>query len=375
MTVESFDGPVTKRELDSFKTGMQVLKPSTSSANEWAQGKSGENTKALGMMYEISNDVAILNKMITFCDTVLSIRNDMGKGCKIWTGRVDPVWVNCNSKTDGKVGTGGEQGDPVGHLGYCARLILNTKSILNSQVPDKDPHNYGKTYLDRAKTYVKQADKAVDDHILKSLLDVSRNKRQYFSKASVYKSGGTVPWNQQMMFNYGFMNLAIAHELLGDNPGKVKLYDSLVKASVDWFFTTIKAKKDKKGNPAYDWGYAPDKLSGEDNNHGSLDTAGFSRLYASDRYAITKAQMEPFANTVVDVMTLGKNKFSGRVNGSTASGHASSTNYMRSGYLLMAEFRPEAKKEMFGADLQVGKATGSTDQFSRCMWVKHRLSK
>ncbi|KAJ1937472.1 hypothetical protein FBU59_004737, partial [Linderina macrospora] len=83
MTVESFDGPVTKKEIDSFKASMQALKPSTASANEWAQGHSGENTKALGMMYEISNDVTILNKMLTFCDTVLSIRNDMGKGCKV----------------------------------------------------------------------------------------------------------------------------------------------------------------------------------------------------------------------------------------------------------------------------------------------------
>ncbi|KAJ1930875.1 hypothetical protein FBU59_006904 [Linderina macrospora] len=85
--------------------------------------------------------------------------------------------------------------------------------------------------------------------------------------------------------------------------------------------------------------------------------------------------MAPFANTVVDVMTLGKGKYAGRVDGSTGDGHGSSTNYLRGGYLLMAEFRPEAKKAVFGADLQVGKATGSVDQFSRCMWVKHRLAK
>ncbi|KAJ1940333.1 hypothetical protein FBU59_003845, partial [Linderina macrospora] len=374
MVVDSFDGPVTKKEIDSFKAGMQSLVPSTKSANEWAQHASGENTKALGMMYEISNDVTILNKMITFCDTVLSIRNDLGKGCKIWTGRVDPVWVDCSQKLDGKVYTGGEQGDPVGHLAYCARLILNTKSILNSPVPDKDPHKYGKTYLERAKTYVAQADKAVDGHILKSLLDVSRNKRQYFAKDSPYKSGGTVPWNQQMMFNYGFMNLAIAHELLGDNPGKVKLYDSFVKASVDWFFSTTKATKGKKGNLVYSWGYIPENSSGEDNNHGSLDCAGFSRIFASGRYGVTKAQLNPFANTFVDIMTLGKGKYAGRTDGTTGTGNSAGTDYVRGGWLLMAEFRPDAKKALFSADFEVGKPAKKAEQFARGMWVKHRLA-
>ncbi|KAJ1926819.1 hypothetical protein FBU59_007282, partial [Linderina macrospora] len=217
------------------------------------------------------------------------------------------------------------------------------------------------------------ADKAVDGHILKSLLDVSRNKHQYFTKASPYKSGGTVPWNQQMMFNYGFMNLAIAHELLGDNPGKVKLYDSFVKASVDWFFSVTKATKGKKGNLVYSWGYIPENSSGEDNNHGSLDCAGFSRIYASGRYGVTKAQLNPFANTFVDIMTLGKGKYAGRTDGTTGTGNSAGTNYVRSGWLLMAEFRPDAKKALFSADFEVGKPAKKIDQFARDMWVKHRL--
>jgi len=45
-----------------------------------------------------------------------------------------------------------------------------------------------------------------------------------------------VPWNQQMMFNYGFQNLAVAHSVLADDPPRTARYDALVQASMDWFF-------------------------------------------------------------------------------------------------------------------------------------------
>jgi hypothetical protein len=63
--------------------------------------------------------------MIRFCDAVLSERKDLAPSPigqhKIWTGRVDPVWPNTLTAP---IGTGGEQGDPVGHLASCAYLIL-----------------------------------------------------------------------------------------------------------------------------------------------------------------------------------------------------------------------------------------------------------
>ena len=82
--------------------------------------------------------------------------------------------------------------------------------------------------------------------------------------------------------------------------------------------------------------------------------------------------MTPFANTFVDVMSLGPRLYAGRVNGTSGSGHSASTTYIRSGYLFLAEFRPDAYRAMMGADLTEGRTTGSIDQFSRFLWVKNR---
>ncbi|KAF9375937.1 hypothetical protein CPB97_011146, partial [Podila verticillata] len=369
--IDTLLGPVTANDIMEFKAAAQKVAPSTSILIEWAQGYSGENTKALGLVYEISQDIDILNKMITFCDTVLSIRNDLnGKGCKIWTGAIDPVWVDCSAKLP--IYTGGEQGDPVGHLGNCARQILSTKSIWAKTVPDHDPHDYGKTYLDRAKTYVKQADCSIDGHILKSQLTIDNKGRQYFSMKDPYKSGEAVPWNQQMMFNYGFYNLAISHEILGNAPDRVTHYDALVQASVDWFFSVVVSYKDKKGNVAYNWNYNLTLPLSEDSNHGSLDVAGFSRLYASHRYGITAAKMEPFANIVADLIILGGDQYAGLVDGTSTEAsrpHSAMTTFLQSGFLLAAEFKPSIAATIIGTDLKVGQANDALDQLSRALWV------
>lgn len=376
MAVDSFDGPITQHELDSFKSYILTLTPASDNiGNNWAQGHSGEQTKAMGLMYEITGDTAILDQMIRFCDAVLSERNDLAPPPVgqhiIWTGRIDPVWPN-NVSTD-PIGTGGEQGDPVGHLGNCARLILQTPTIWSTAVPIGDPNGYGATYLERARTFVAGADAAVDGHILTSLLDLSNSNRQYFSLDGPYQPGHAVPWNQQMMFNYGFQNLAAAHEILGDDPARVARYDAIVQTSMDWFFSyRVTSYVDALGNMAYNWGYSPGQNGGEDSNHGSLDCAGFSRAYASGRYGITAAMMTPLANMFVDVMTLGPHNYAGRVDGTNGTGHAAPTTYIRSGYLPLAEFRPDAYYDMMGADLAVGGTTGSIDRFSRFQWVKNR---
>jgi hypothetical protein len=374
--VESFTGAVTVNEVSSFKAYIKTLNPAPDNiGNNWAQGHSGEELKAMGLVYEISGDTAILDRMIVYCDAVLAERNDLAPApighYTLWTGRVDPAWPN---GTTAPIGTGGEQGDPVGHLGNCARLILSTPSLWSTDVTGGDPKSFGKTYLERAKTYVQGADFAIDNHILKSLLNVSNQNHQVFSTASPYQPGSPVPWNQQMMFNYGFQNLARAHAILGDDPSRVARYDALVQASIDWFFQGggEKTSTDAKGNPAYDWGYVMG-LMGEDSNHGSLDVAGFSRAYATGRYGLTDAMMKSFANTFVDLMDRGPGNYAGRVDGTDGTGHGAPTTYIRSGYLLTAEFRPDAYLGMMGADLRAGSTTGSIDQFARFAWVKNRL--
>jgi len=53
---------------------------------------------------------------------------------------------------------GCENNDIVGHIAYCAKLILETPSLWNTVVPGGDPHTNGATYFQRAQTHIAQMD-------------------------------------------------------------------------------------------------------------------------------------------------------------------------------------------------------------------------
>jgi hypothetical protein len=379
MRVDSFTGAVTKRETDSFLRYVSSLVPdSDNQNNHWSYGASGQAVRAIGMVYEINQDVRLLNQMIRFCDADLAVRNDLAPAPVgqhiIWTGRIDPVWPN-NLKQE-PLTTGGEQGDPVGNLGYCASLILKTKTLWKKPVPDRDPHHYGDTYLARAKTYVKEGDVAIDGHILNGLVDLSHEGHQYFSAVSPYKGGTPVPWNQQMMFNYAFQNMAIAHRLLRDDDHRAAKYHKIVEDSLSWFFSEgQQTAVDKTGRPTYNWGYAMPSRGGEDATHAGMDVAGFYGAFATGDFGLTPNEMTPFANMLIDVMTLAPNIFAGRVDGTSGSGHAAETKDLRSGYVLLAEFRPDAYLAIVSADLVEGGTTTRVDLFTRFLWAKNQRAR
>ncbi len=387
MQVDSLDGPVTSTEVSSFASYLQTLAPATADgssgntvanlSNEYAQGASGERCKAMGLMYEISGDLTTLNRLIFFCDTLLSQRNDLlaapNGQVVYWSGNVDPAWNSGTGAADGSSASG----DSAGHLANCARLILLTPAIWNTTVPDGDPHHNGATYLARAKTYIQQADVSFDSHYFPYDLDLSNQNHLKYSSTSPYKPGLDLPWNQMMMITYPLQNLAADHAILGDNPGKVTQYDSIVQTNIGRFFSDSTVRTiytDSAGNTAYDWAYTIPNNSGEDSNHGSLDTAGFYRAYTCGRYGITAAQLTPFANMVVDVLTgtIGS-YYHGTVEGTDGTGHAASTTYLRSGYFLTAEFRPDQYYNMVsGLHITAPGTTTSVDGFSRLMFIKNR---
>ena len=129
---------------------------------------------------------------------------------------------------------------------------------------------------------------------------------------------------------------------------------------------------DSAGNTAYSWGYAMPATTGEDNDHGSLDLNGFYRAYMTGEYGITPAMMTPFGNTFVDVMTLGPGDYSGVIDGTTGSGNSASTDYIRSGWLLTADFLPSDYETMVGADFTAGGTSTSADRFSKFLWLKNK---
>jgi hypothetical protein len=64
-------------------------------------------------------------------------------------GDIAPVWPN--HPPIKVIITGGEQGDPVGHLASYTNLILQNKALYNQAVTIGDNNHYGNTYLERAK--------------------------------------------------------------------------------------------------------------------------------------------------------------------------------------------------------------------------------
>jgi hypothetical protein len=383
MKIDSLDGPVTANEIGSFRDYMLTRAPATWATtggmeNEYAQGHSGENIKALGLMYELSRDTGILDRMIFFCDTLLSQRNDLlaaPQGQLVYnTGTIAPAWPSALTTTP--IYSTSASGDCAGHLAYCARLILQTPALANVTVPIGDSFGYGATYRQRALRYIAEADFCFDHYFFPYMLNLSDGNRLKYSASSPYQPGNQLPWNQALMMIYPLQNLAADHELVGDDPTRVTNYDAIVQVNVGRFFTDPAVKivyTDADGQTAYNWAYSPTANSGEDSNHGALDVAGFYRAYQSGRYGVSTAQMIPFANMFCDVMTrtVGSD-YAGRVDGTDGTGHGAPTNYVRSAYLFTGEFRPDQYYNLIaGAKLAAGSTTTSPDGFSRAMWEKN----
>src|SRR5581483_4631086 len=114
--IDSLTGPVTTNEIETFRTAIAGLVPGGSnSGNNYAYGNGGDAMEACGDMFDITGDRAFLDKLVEYCDKVVSIRNTTRV---MWTGQIDPVWPN-----DSTTQWGCEQGDVAGHLAYCAQLI------------------------------------------------------------------------------------------------------------------------------------------------------------------------------------------------------------------------------------------------------------
>ncbi|MEG9436259.1 hypothetical protein JAO29_08785 [Edaphobacter sp. HDX4] len=390
MKVTSLDGPVSNVETGSLLDYISTMQPAASNEkNAWSYGTSGQAVRALGLIDQMGSGSQIApsqlaDQMVRFCDAQLAERNDLAPEPigqhMIWTNRIDPAWPNDLSKP--KLSTGGEQGDMIGNLGNCAVTILHTRSLWNKTVPAGDPHHFGATYLDRAKTYVKQADFAIDHHILNGLLDLSHGNHQYFAAGSPYKGGTPIPWNQVMMFNYGFQMLSSAHTLLHDDAARATRYHQIVADNIPWFFTEgVQNVTTRQGRSAYNWAYALPARGGEDCTHARMDVAGLYLSYLEGSYPVTRDEMTRLANTFTDIITLAPGSYSGRVDGTSGNtAHTAAIDNVKNGFLFLAEFRPDAYQQIVSQAVTVGSTaaategstTGDTDLFARFLWAKHR---
>src|SRR5579859_6886131 len=183
LSIDSLSGPVTQNEITSFISYMQSQTPpptpwgalNGTGHNAWADGTGGRQLEAMGEMFLVSSNMSILNLMISWSDYCTSQRNDLMSSANggqrvMWTGLVDKIWCP-NWPTDMAYNQylycGCETEDVIGHLAFCAKLILQTPAIWNLTVPDGNPYGYGTTYFQRATNYLQKCDESNDQYFLK----------------------------------------------------------------------------------------------------------------------------------------------------------------------------------------------------------------
>ncbi|HEV7402085.1 MAG TPA: hypothetical protein VGO11_04130 [Chthoniobacteraceae bacterium] len=379
MIFEKLEGAPTAAEVQAFKGFMRGVEvPANNLHNAMVYGSGGMAVESLGRMFEISGDHELLDLMLRFTDRMLAARNDPKTGVVIWTGERDAVWPNAVAKAGERAYAGSETGDVVGHIAYAARLILQNDALSAERVPDGDPLQFGLTYRERAVRYVRDLDHTTDSFTVKWF--VRPNTQRLFTPASPAYDDATrpgsadrpVPWNQQTMLTNGFQRLAECHTLLGDDPARVKQYESVVQAFVDWFFE-LAQRIEVNGHECYRWTYAAETppVHFEDTAHGGYDVGGLYRAYVSGRYGITPAKMKPFANTVLQIMARPNNTFTGRTDGESAGGRPPGT--LRGPWIDLCEFAPELLPIFHAANR--GRIKGSPDTTANLLWARWRLSK
>lgn len=302
--LDNLYGEVTQGELDRFKLKMQDWTPGENNiGNEYAYGPTGAKMKQLGKLIEISNDVEFLDKMITFADAMLAARNDPQTGRVLWTGDRALVWPNQPVGSDRAKNATSENGDVIGHIANCARLILMNRTLWHAPVNVGDPHGYGATYLERARTYVRELEKTMQSFVLPYFVDPQTRRLHnptHPQWQKHFRNGGRpTPWNQQSMFCRAFQNLAICHEVLG-NEAKAEAYDAIVQTAIDWFVENLVDYK-KDGHDVVKWLYILDDDHIEDKGHASYDIEMMVRAYYSGRYDVPLEAMRKLANTAIYV--------------------------------------------------------------------------
>jgi hypothetical protein len=378
MKIESLSGPVLPSEINAFKTYMKSLKEPgpDNTGNNFVYGSCGANTESLGVMYEISRDPEILDMMIQYADHMLAGRNNPVSGRIIWTGKRELCWPNKKADTPGALYSATENGDVIAHIAYCAKLIIQNKSVWNHKVTIGDPHQFGKTYIERARTYIKECDQTINSFILPYLVKEGTHQfifpvsEKYGIDARSAKSlGKPVPWNQQAMLGGGFQRLAECLELLGEEPEKVKLYDTIVRVYVTSFIKSL-VRYQVDGHDCYKWSYsADDPVINyiEDAGHGGYDIWGVFRAFERNQYPVSKEVMQTLANTVQYAMYKGNGTFAWRVDGSDGKGMRK---YLGSTWIYLSQESPALYPIIANACLQNAKTDPGTA--ARILWLKNQ---
>lgn len=371
-------GPVTAAEIADFKTKMNAVNnPPANDDNIWVFGTPGKAVEACGLMYEATQDIAILNRMIYYCDAILAGRNDLASAANggqrtVWSGNIEPVWPSSAAGVS-PAAAGIEQGYIVGRMALCAKQILSNPAIWNTTVTGGDPNGFGATYKARAIRYMQEGDHVMNTWIIPRFVRTSDKKLYFPGAPNTYKPNQPAPWNQLFMVTDGMIRLLQCHLILNDAPAQVTIYDNIVQPNITWFRSNLTANTSASGSACWKYPYQLTFSAIEDANHYAYDVQGMWIAYNSGRYNVTLNDMKPFANTYFDIVLqiVTNGKFAGRIDGTTGSGNSGGDNYVRDEYFYLADIRPEKYTTATNIEVSSG-ADSRINVLAKMLWLKKR---
>jgi protein-S-isoprenylcysteine O-methyltransferase len=377
MVLTGLDGDVTTNEYKSFIDKINSLPPPpTNNIGNTMVYESAGGAKLHGMQtfYSFTKDRRVLDLAITWSDAFLHARNDPVTGRTVWTGKRELCWPNKETNNLYALYTGTENGDVIEHIVNTAKLILENPSLWSQEAPP-DTCGFGRTYLDRAKTYVNECQRSAETTIVPWYVRSTREgyhlihpvSRAYWN-ASV--SEGPVPWNQQQFIVGGLLRLAQCHRLLNDGNTNIAYYEKITGHAADWFFSTAMLVS-AQGRICYDWSYVvtwDPATQPEDTGHSYYDVY-VMRAYLAN-LGPSRTNMQRLINTARFAMHLGTNRFSGSING-TSSQDRYERKYLNYGWIEMSVLDREFYKLLAGAVLTSHQYYDDVSVQAAVLSVKH----
>ncbi|WBB58588.1 hypothetical protein O7599_23540 [Streptomyces sp. WMMC500] len=373
MVIDSLSGAVTANEINSFYNYVNALTPPTSNLdNRMAYSNTGGRVaEALGMMYEISGQTRVLDKLLQWTDTFLAARNNPSSGRVLFTGKRELAWPNKAATAADAKYSGTENGDVMARIAYAAKLILQRPALWNTTVPDGNPKGFGATYRARAERYVRELDRTMDTFITPHFIRTANN-HMHFPDTDAWGAlgpryendrGFAVPWNQQTMLSGAYQRLAECHEILGDDPARVTRYDNIVASNIRWFLSDV-TPRTVQGQRVYDWGYGLSR-TGEDTGHGAYDILGLYRAYTRSKYGVSKAHFDTFGRTEDIVINSGPHLYTKYVDGTGGT-----QNWMNGEWLFLAATTPSVYNNIAASNTANGRSKQNAMIHASILWIK-----
>jgi hypothetical protein len=325
-------GPPTPEELAIVTRALKANPPvpsGTNQGNNLAYGNGAKNAGQMRSAFALTSDQFFLDQAVRFSDHILSVRNHPETGRVMWTGKRELCWPNKGEGGADAGYCGTESGLVITQMVGTAKMIFLNRTLWDKPVGIGDPGNFGKTYLERARTYLREGRRTLDDFLVPYYVQPSKGDRLFVPTHPGWAAlapgnyakdqGHSIPWNQQDMIVSALSEVSDILIILGEEPEVVARYDAITKAALDWFVGELKGTNGSyqvNGVPVYKWGYAPGNFRNiEDLAHASADINMLYNAYKRGRFGIEREALVPMANTFLDLIAKPDGTYASKVDG------------------------------------------------------------